>query len=370
MTSRMKVCFWLNMPSHYQREFLRAVQGRIETEVRYFGRIPQTRLNMGWAHPDDMEPWERYHDVRDGPESSLVGWTDYLHVIPGTVGDRFLMRMVNQLVRANVQWVHWSEHVQPGWRATVRLPLRMLYAAKISRHALGALAISRLAHDDFVRWGIPRHKILFQPYAMNPLEPSRKVEEADESEHTGRPVFLYCGTLSHRKAIDVLLRAFAKIDSEKYPARLVLVGPDGTGDNHFEKLAATLRIHDRVRFLGPLPASRVADVMQSADVVVLPSRHDGWGMVVYEGASLGKALIVSDACGSAGHLVVPEWNGYVIEAGSVESCHAALLNYCQNPAWGRLHGTRSALLAQAFDADAIAGLFVENIQTLCDRAKF
>jgi glycosyltransferase involved in cell wall biosynthesis len=194
-----------------------------------------------------------------------------------------------------------------------------------------------MARQDFVQWGVKDRLIRFLPYSSARLTPA---QDASTARPVGSPQFVFVGALCHRKGVDVLLRAFQRVTRDHPAARLRLVGYDESGGT-YQRLVEQLGIGDAVEFTGSVPAHAVANSLQGCDVLVLSSRFDGWGMVVNEAASLGKALIATDRCGSAHHLITPDVNGFRVRPGSQEALAAAMLRYCREPALARLHGERS-----------------------------
>jgi len=84
--------------------------------------------------------------------------------------------------------------------------------------------------------------------------------------------------------------------------------------------------------------------LSCCQVFVLPSRFDGWGMVLNEAASLGKALISTEKCGAAHHLIRQRENGFRIPAGDVEALSEAMIRYVIDPELVKRHGKRSTEL--------------------------
>jgi glycosyltransferase involved in cell wall biosynthesis len=216
----------------------------------------------------------------------------------------------------------------------------------VNRRALGAFAIGERARRDFIRWGIDERRIRLLPYSVAALEASG-IPPADRTA----PVFTQVGELCHRKGVDVLLQAFALVSRRHPDARLDLIG-DGAQSAEYQKLASQLQIADAVRFMGAVPAPEVAGYLQRADVLVLASRFDGWGVVLNEGASLGKALIATDATGAADHLIRDGENGFRVPAGDPTALQEALARYCEDPALAKAHGTVSSKIFQDYTPTA------------------
>ena len=71
------------------------------------------------------------------------------------------------------------------------------------------------------------------------------------------------------------------------------------------------------------PGTGLLDDFAQADVFVLPSRYDGWGVVVNQALAAGLPIITSDEVGAGFDLVEPGSNGFRVRAGEVDDLHRA-----------------------------------------------
>ena len=101
---------------------------------------------------------------------------------------------------------------------------------------------------------------------------------------------LHVGSLIPRKNVSFLIDVVASCESD---VRLVILG-GGSQRNELEQKAATLGLADRVTFLGRCSEEQKHQWMKSADVLVLASLREGFGMVVTESATHGTPSLVSD----------------------------------------------------------------------------
>ncbi|HEY5057531.1 MAG TPA: glycosyltransferase [Gaiellaceae bacterium] len=108
---------------------------------------------------------------------------------------------------------------------------------------------------------------------------------------------LYAGRVSFKKGLDLLLEAAAGIDG----LHVAVVGPDdGDGTlGQLEAQRAQLGLEHRFHLVGPLDMSRPGAVYGDADVFVLPSRNENFGIVAAEAAASGTPVVVTDRCGVA-----------------------------------------------------------------------
>lgn len=361
MTNPLRLLVWTSIPTHHQSSFFASLRSRgIDLVVHYLNRVTADRLSMGWAGHEELPPGERYMDASLRALDLCADWQQRIHIVPG-YGAVFLLQLVWHLSERRVRWLHWGEHSWPRPRAYLTYAVKKFYWEMVRRHALGALAIGDLARDEFVRWGIPADRIRFLPYALPRVAVPADLEPAEMPIE--RPTFLYLGQLCRRKGIDVLLSAMRDVLTSYPDARLEMAGRDQPG-SLYEHMAERLEISHAVRFSGVVEATRIGGVLQAADVLVLPSRHDGWGVVLNEAASLGKALIASDACGAAHHVIEPEINGFRFPAGDRSALTTAMLAYCRNPSLARRHGAESLRLFEEFTPERNVRRLEEALESL------
>ena len=101
-------------------------------------------------------------------------------------------------------------------------------------------------------------------------------------------------------------------------------------------------------------------LLASHDLLVLPSRFDGWGAVVNEALSVGTPVLCSDTCGAADLLAAPDY-GTAFRSGDASSLAAALRRIVAN---GPIrHDRRRRIMAHAlsFSADAVARYFLDVV---------
>ncbi len=112
-----------------------------------------------------------------------------------------------------------------------------------------------------------------------------------------QPVLLFAGRLDPFKGPDVLLHAAAMMEEE---AQIVIAGGELQGDKeleHLRKLAADLEISRRVHFLGARPQQELPMLYSAADVTVVPSYHESFGMAAVESLACGTPVVATRAGG-------------------------------------------------------------------------
>lgn len=114
--------------------------------------------------------------------------------------------------------------------------------------------------------------------------------------------------LSPQKDHATLLRAFAKL-CESHRAELILLG-EGEERPSLQRLAAALGIEARVTFAGQL--DNPYPVIASADVFVLSSHFEGFGLAIVEAMALGRAVVATDCPSGPGEIIRDGVDGYLV----------------------------------------------------------
>jgi glycosyltransferase involved in cell wall biosynthesis len=358
----LRLLVWSSIPTHHQTGFFAALRERdIDLVVHYYQRVHRQRLNMGWSDHPVLPAGEHY--VRESLQSmaDCPDWRDRIHVVPG-YGIAFLLRLAWFLSRNRIPWLHWSEHSEPTLHSHLTFAIKRTYGRLVRRHAMGALAIGEPARLEFIRWGVDADMIRFLPYAV-PGVGDQRAPQPDSCP--GRTRFLFLGQLIPRKGIDLLLQAMKNVLAAWPGARLELAGTDRS-NGRYARDAARLGIRHAVEFSGMIEAQSVATVLRRCDVFILPSRHDGWGVVLNEAASAGKPIIASDACGAAHHLALPGVNGFRFASGRVADLTQAMMAYCRDPTLTLRHGGESLRLFEEFTPRRNAQRFEEALDSLLD----
>src|SRR5262249_42056622 len=118
----------------------------------------------------------------------------------------------------------------------------------------------------------------------------------------------------------VLVSAFSRLMADRIDAELHLLGA-GPLEKELETRYDAFR--DRVQIYGFKQWNELCTVYARADVLCVPSRYDGWGLVVPEGLAAGMPVISTDCTGAARELINSQ-NGWILPAGNEDALYEAL----------------------------------------------
>lgn len=165
-----------------------------------------------------------------------------------------------------------------------------------------------------------------------------------------RPVVVGIGRLEYQKGFDLLLRAFARIASSWPEWTLVLVG-EGSLKTELERLASTLGLRDKVRFMGTVEVTEL--LLMQIDVFVLPSRFEGFPNALCEAMAAGRAVIASDCPSGPGEIIQNGENGLLVPIENVSALANVLERLVGDPALRLRLGRQARNVAVRFDIESV-----------------
>ena len=173
-------------------------------------------------------------------------------------------------------------------------------SADTRRRALGRYKINK--DVSIIPWGLKQP--IFE-------EPSRAEFGLAEDDF----VIIAVGRLVKRKGLDCLVQAIARTGISS--VKLLIVG-DGPERERLESLAGDLGVRNRIDFLGPVAESKKFQYLSASDLFVLPSLHEGFGIVFLEAMHCGLPVITTD-CGGQTDFLRDGHNGYLVPVNDVQA---------------------------------------------------
>lgn len=360
---RYRVAFLSVVPSPYQRDIFAALARREDVDLQVY--------YLEAAAPDS--PW---------PEKALP---EYSKILPGfwfpigaarchvnwrlpsfrdcdVVVLNTLMSVTAQwLMRIGLRgkpWVFWGERLaeRPGGPGALHNGL----TAPL-RGAAGIVGIGSLAERQYAaRFPGPRHFCIPYHCELGPFLAARRATR-DPAE----TVFFFCGQMIERKGLDHLLEAFAALAGRYAGIRLLLAGREAELPGLLAGMPEAVRA--RIEYAGFQAPEALPGLFARADVFVLPSRYDGWGVVVNQAIGAGLPVICSDAVGAGYDLVEEEVNGLHFRAGDVRALSGCMERLAAEPGLAVKWGAASRANAEAWSPDQGAAKWVNVFQEVLGR---
>jgi glycosyltransferase involved in cell wall biosynthesis len=313
--ARPRVTFLSQAPTPYLTPILNALSERVDLDVLFFRRPGGgTRRNEAWS--EFRDPWGEpprftcrfansllLHEPRTDFHVQVAfgaAWRTLSRSQPDVV----IVHGWGPLVIEPLAWatahgrgrVLWTEsHAESGLiRTTVSDKLRRA----ILLRADAVVSNGTLATAYAERLGVEPGRIITSCLPSRPtsLGGARDAEGPALDSIT----FLFVGRLVPRKRAGVALEAFRKLAERRRDVRLVIVG-SGPEEASLRERARPLG--DRVVFAGRLEQSRLRDAYMAADILLVPSEREVWGLVVNEALAAGLFVVASRKVGSAPDLI-------------------------------------------------------------------
>lgn len=216
--------------------------------------------------------------------------------------------------------------------------------------------------------GSPPEMTFAQPYEVPDVRSLAAVNEMLEVVVSGQllrfsdlrhPVFLFVGSMVPRKGVSCLLEACKLLKEAGRKEFSVLLVGDGPQQEDLQSYVQQHQLENCVTWVGRVSYDDIGTYFHHADVFVLPTLEDTWGMVVLEAMLLGKVVLCSTGAGAA-ELVREGENGYCFAPNDPEALAAAMQRLITDPSQIAAMGERSKAIMADYSPQQ-AGVFLRHV---------
>ena len=331
----MKVLWLTNIPSPYRVDFFNELGKQCELTVLFERQASEER--------DDS--WKQFS-------------TDHFHAVflPGkTIGVaeafcpsviRYLTKAYDRIVVTNfsdptgmlaIQWLKIrripycleSDGAFPGSGTGMKEHVKRWIIAGAAQYFSTASI-----HDDYYRlYGAPADRIVRYPFTSvhakdvlsEPVGAEQKAALRAALEMTEQHIVVSVGQFIHRKGYDILMKACTVMDS--------CIGVYIIGGRPTEEYLNMVRDYNlsNVHFVGFKKKDELERYYMSADVFVLPTREDIWGLVVNEAMAKGLPVVTTDRCVAGLEMVKNGSNGMIVPVEDAQGIAQAVTEVIKRP---------------------------------------
>jgi glycosyltransferase involved in cell wall biosynthesis len=346
----MRIVFWQYMHVMHQSATLRAL-AKLDHQVYSIAEqvITPQQVSMGYFVPDfDRVKAITNPDLETIRTLTRENVSESVHIIGGIRGYKLGYQALNACKKAGARVGWLVEGGDPrGLGGIVR---RLVYSAQVLQFGKCVDFVLAMGRNG-VRWyqacGWPNQRVF--PYAYI-TETPEVVPGFIGPQSIGKAEILFLGQLVHRKGLDLLLLALARLQDKKW--QLTVIGA-GTEQEKYKQMTRSLGIHARVDFIGVLSNKDALEKVKASDLVVVPSRFDGWGAVTNEGLMCGTPVVCSSNCGSS-DLIQENWRGSIFKNTSVNELTRALTFWIDHGKKNLLEMKRIAQWSQRITGESAA----------------
>lgn len=310
------VYFWQSMITPHMASLARSL-AELGHDVTYCAasNLSPERTSQGWApgalgHANAVRVDDHANIgkvIETAPDSAV-------HLIEGIRPQGEMAAAHHLLARSGSRiWWMGEELDLRGIKGRLRRRYYRYFVRRQQHRAEAVLAIGERMRGMM-------HGAGFRPEHIHPF--TYFLDESDGmSSGNKEQSFTICfiGQMISRKRFDLLVDALEGLGDMQWHLDVAGDGVIAAGNR---RLAEETLGHDRVNWRGRVPMSDVRTMIAGADLLILPSDHDGWGAVISEALIEGTAAICSSACGAREAVIAD--GGTVFPAGNAKALRSAI----------------------------------------------
>jgi len=217
---------------------------------------------------------------------------------------------------------------------------------------------------------LPSEKITVIPNAVDISKYEKQIDrEAVKRRYGIEPyerVVLFVGRLVPQKGVEYLIRAIPLILQQHGNVKFVIAG-DGWSKDYLEDLARSVGFIDKIRFLGFISDSELTELTMSADVLVVPSVYEPFGIVALEGMAAGVPVVAANV-GGLSEIIEHDRTGVLVYPKNFESIAWGVNRVLSDPGYSNwLVQNAKRKVQEAYSWEAVAQRTIEVYEEACKK---
>ncbi len=363
--------FWQNMISMHQSAYMRALSEMPDVKVVLIVEeyIYSNRKEMGWNVPDlgavevkcfqEATPLDWRQIIDDSPVNSY-------HIFSGLGAFKKIHTAFKHAVKNKHKVGIMAEPLDDrGWKGIARLAIARMSRIRFEKKILFWLTIGEKAYYQYQSVGYPASKLFHWAYCVEELKKEQTNNRNSNDEK--RIKIIYAGSLYSWKGYDLLVDALIEVKSIMYEADFYCINKN-TNNLVVEGLKKKTK-NSPVNFYTMMDNQTLREKIGEYDLLILPSRYDGWGAVVNEALDVGTPVLVSSNCGSSTLVKYNGGIGAICEAGNKEDLKEKLTLLLGRGRWSNENRVRLKQWAQKHIAGRVLSAYLLQITDSLERAE-
>lgn len=285
----MKFVFYQNFLSIHQAAFLNALAFEHEVVLITQKQLDTQRQREGWEKPvwANVEIHTAISDQK--LEELQEKHATSFHVFSGITAEPMIHHALRNALHKHLKILLYMEpYVWNDKYGILRYIKYSILAHQLRNRVFAVLPTGEIGVKLYRRCGFSTEQLFAWGYfTRNPM-----LQENAHPPGGEKCRLLFIGRLDRNKNCQALLEACQRLP-ESYDG-LTIIG-SGEEEHRLKQYARNMAVN----FIGNVPNEKVFHYIQTHDILILPSRYDGWGAVVNEALSCGTRVVVSENCGAA-----------------------------------------------------------------------
>lgn len=320
----MKILFITNIPVPYRVDFFNTLGKFVDLTVIFEAKLVRG-ISFDWKNEDDLN-FKPIFLSNSFIEEKKVDWKILKHIkkneydmVVATNYSYYTETVaILKLIFSKIPFVF---EIDGG---IIRNENKIQYNTKrflLSKPIL-YFSPSKSSDECLIHYGADKEKIVRYPFTSvlkndisdNIVTNEEKAQLRAELGIKEKNIVLYIGQYIYRKGLDVLLNATPYIN-DKSSTAIILVG--GNATKEYEDIINKNKF-ENIYFVPFQNKDNLSKYLRCADLFVLPTREDVWGLVINEAMAYGLPIITTDKCVSGIELIENEENGYIVQSENSE----------------------------------------------------
>lgn len=324
MSNKLKVLYLVNIPSPYRVSYFNEL-GKLCDLTVLFERRSSDEREESW-HDFNFENFQGVFlegiKFRKNQAISL-GFVQYIkknnydHIIVGGYATPTGALLINYLKFKKIPFIL---NIDGGMINEKESDLKKSIKKYFISSASAWLSPGEVGSKYLEHYGANRNKIFSYPFTtLKEVDLLNEIVDKDEKRELrkqigleGNRIILTVGQFIHRKGFDILINACSQIPSD---TSIYFVG--GIPTSEYLELKDALQLKN-IHFLGFKSKDEILSFYRAADIFVLPTREDIWGLVINEAMANGLPVVTTDRCVAGLELVKDYDNGFIVPVESVD----------------------------------------------------
>lgn len=319
----MKVLFITNIPAPYRIDFFNELGKYVELTVVFEAKHADNQgIKFNW-NLEEISNFKPIFLNEGNINEKKIDWKIFKYIKKGYYDEivatnyAYLTEMA-AIIYMKILGIPYYMETDGGLIREENI-IKKLYKKMLVSGAKGYFSPSKSSDDYLVYYGARRNKIFRYPFtSLKERDITKKVLTSEQKKSykerlgiTEEKVVLAIGQFIPRKGFDLLIQAAQDLD---HSIGIYIVGGEATRE--YLKLKNSFSC-PHVHFEGFKKKDELVNYFKAADIFVLPTREDIWGLVINEAMSYGLPIITTNKC-VAGLELVSKENGEIIESNSVD----------------------------------------------------
>lgn len=331
----MKVLFITNIPAPYRIDFYNELGKNIDLTVIFEAKSAEG-IRFNW-NIDNIKNFEAIFLSEGNINEKKINWkilkyikkNRYDHIVATSYS--YFTEMIALIYMKLRKIPYYLE--TDGGLIRKENNIKRAYKRFLISGARGYFSPSKGSDDYLEFYGANKNSINRYPFTSLKQEDILKYIPTNEEKKfikrelgiNEEKVILSVGQFIYRKGYDILLKSCKEMDRS---VGIYIIGGDITEEYRY--LVNKLNLKN-VYFLNFKTKKELAKYYKIADLFVLPTREDIWGLVINEAMAFGLPVITTNNCVAGMELVKSNENGYIIEVEQVEELNKSIMDILNNP---------------------------------------